>query len=491
MRRFYLLGVAVLLLMVSAHSAVSQEEAAASAVALAPTAVDLDQLLEDIRNPLPWVQFGGDARVRQTYQKNAFDLETEHESNTATDDTQHFFRVRARIWALLGPFHVFRHTDSVDVLTFYIRLTGEPRIWLERQAGTEAGNLDEVVFDNLYVDWTRIDGRPFSVRAGRQDLLYGRGFVIFNGTPLDTDRTLYSDAIRGRWHVDSLDGTVDVFYVDNKARQTRIRPFNEQGRLVHENDLSLLGVYANTKKLRNQSWDAYLLYKDENNHRSYPTSYNCHGPSAPAPVTRLVRTAGVLLSGTLYRKIEYYLEHAWQWGKEGHYRRKGYGFTGDVRYTWLDAQCQPWVWVGYEYLSGDDPDTKTFEGWDPVMGRWPRWSWVQFYEWTREESLTGYFTNLQRASIGCGARPNDKTKAELILSYLLANEQTHHPVPIAPDGFYDNGWCRGGLIQTKLERVFNEHLTGQVLVEYFWPGGYYGDRTDYALFLRWALMWVY
>ena len=78
--------------------------------------------------------------------------------------------------------------------------------------------------DNLYVNWDRPAGFPVSFRVGRQDLTYGRGFVILDGTPLDGSRSVYSDAAKMTIHADPIRTDLDLFAVDNKADESRLQP---------------------------------------------------------------------------------------------------------------------------------------------------------------------------------------------------------------------------------------------------------------------------
>ena len=74
------------------------------------------------------------------------------------------------------------------------KVTNEFRVYLAPK--DRAFNWHELFVDNLYVKWT-IPGRvPFTVTAGRQDLNFGEGFVIADGTPGDGSRSYYFNALR-------------------------------------------------------------------------------------------------------------------------------------------------------------------------------------------------------------------------------------------------------------------------------------------------------
>lgn len=433
---------------------------------LSPSPARVRGWLERAKTPTPWFTWGGDIRLRETYSDNAKDLLDE------LDDTQHFFRMRTRLWARFGPFLADDTLGVDNGLSFYARITHEFRTWFQRQDTTKAGNVDEVLLDNLYLDWRRIGGLPLSVRAGRQDLDYGRGLVIKDGTPLDGTRTHYSDAIKATLHLDEGGSTLDFLLVDNKARHDRIEPLNDQRRQVSEFDTALLGAYLIANCIEDGEVHAYYLYKEDD------PAGNTTLPG------RTVHTLGGLAQGILRENWDYYAELACQWGREGSVRRRGWGLSTDFGYTFRDSAWRPRLHAGYEYLSGDDPGSSTYEAWDPVLARWRRWSVLYDYWWKTETGLDSCFTNLQRFTVGAEARPTEKMGVGLDYSYILANEHTFGEAFASPKAPYGSGLTRGQLVASQLTYAFSDNVAGELIGEYFHPGSYYADSTDDAIFLR-------
>jgi len=447
---------------------------AVGAAGTAPPAVERDtteQFLHDLKNPLTWWTWGADLRIQQEYIYNAVDLES------SDNDTLNMLRARIRLWTQLGPFMSLRDVPSPNGLSFYARLTYEPRYLIQGIATDlfaeppRVPAFDEAVWDSLYVDWTRILGTPVSLRVGRFDLgwrddgkgpEYGRAFIIGEGTPLDASRTVYSDAVRMRIHLDSWQSTLDLFFANNKGRQSRFRPISDDGRLVSEFDSTLFGAYFINRSAKDQEVHAYYVYKDED---------------AIADTTlpgRIVHTAGLLAQGKIESGLDYYGEAAYQWGKEGSEDRQGFGFSSEVGYTMKDATWVPRLYAAYEYLSGDDPDTSKYEGWDPVMSRWARWSELYAYRWAVDEGRLAQWTNLQRLGVGVGVKPTEKMSAGLDFSVVLTQERQ------------GAGRTRGELTVAKLAYQFSKRVSGGLWAEYFHPGSFYPGADD-ALYLRWSL----
>jgi hypothetical protein len=141
-------------------------------------------------------------RLRHEYWENVFDLESD------TDDIRSYFRFKGCLW---GKFNL---TENINL---YGRLTDEFKSYVHAPSSVKTNfNINEVIFDNLYFDGRNIFGLPMDIRIGRQDLLfvYGEGFLIMDGTPLDGSRTYYFHAAKALWHIDDKN-TLDFLYINN------------------------------------------------------------------------------------------------------------------------------------------------------------------------------------------------------------------------------------------------------------------------------------
>jgi hypothetical protein len=455
-----------------------------------------EQLLNEVKHPVDWFTWGADLRVREEYVRNARGLQNN------IDDTINMLRVRPRIWADFGPFLSDPGLGIPNGLDFYVRLTDETRFFMTRPtvppfntspATDNARTFNEIIVDNLYANWDRPAGLPVSFRAGRQDLMYGRGWVILDGTPLDGSRTIYSDAFKMTLHADPIKTDLDLFVVDNKAYESRLQPVAieaGQQQFTSEYDTRLLGAYLISKRFAPMEINAYYIYKDDTLRIGRLVGLEPNG--------RIVHTVGGLVQGTACTAWDYYAESAYQWGNEGaitgvstEERRQGYGFTSDLGYTFKQCPAMLRLHGGYETLSGDDPHSQTYGGWDPVMSRWPECSELYVYRWQFEGKpgvgVVGAWSNLQRLTLGASAKPTPKMTTTFDYNLLFANERNLNNT-VKAGTTYGNGYIRGSLLVAKLLYDFNSHLSGHLWAEYFEPADFYSSKRDGAVFLRWELM---
>ena len=132
----------------------------------------------------------------------------------------------------------------------YVRMTKE---WFygqdEEMPGYDVEGKD-VAFDSAWFEVKNMLNTGFTLKAGRQDLIYGEGLVLLDGTPYDGSQTIGFDAIKLTYPHEW--GTTDVIYSK-----------------LHENnadladDEDLYGIY-NKLKFGNTGVEPYLLYRNKN-----------------------------------------------------------------------------------------------------------------------------------------------------------------------------------------------------------------------------------
>lgn len=436
---------------------------------------------EQVSHPTPFFSWGADYRLRQEYLRDVFDFTDDDRvvNPGGHKDNRNVIRNRARLWTKFGPFLGTGSTEVPSGLSFYARFLYGPRYYLDAEFGRHYPNpqWDEVVFDNLYAEWLRIGGGPVSLRIGRQDFLdFGRGFVIMDGTPLDASRTAYNDAIRATIHFDSIKSTLDLFAADNKGEQDdRLRPLSYDHLAVNEYDTHALGAYFKYKQIKDTEIDFYYIYAHEKPiDEVMPFSTTRYDARF---VKELIHTVGTMVQGKVGKNWDYYAELAGQWGEHGKQSRRASAFSSDLGYT-FDAPMKPRIHGGYEFMSGDDPHTGRYEGWDPVLARWPRWTELLGYRSAKEYGRPYYFTNNQRFVVGAGVKPAKGLTVSFDYSYLRVDEHE----PGSP------GHCRGNLFLGVISYDISENLTSRIWAEYFKPGSYFAGDHDPALFLQWQMI---
>ena len=458
-------------------------------------------VLDQIKHPIPYFTWGGDIRIRQEYHHNLYDFQDEHkvydpktkEYHTQGRDDRNVIRTRYRLWGNVGPFLTDPELTARKIpngLSFYGRLIYEPRYYSQYEPAPNPPLPDpdwnEVAVDQLYLDWQRIGGLPVSWRFGRQELHYGRDFIFGEGTSSDGSRTAYFDACKLTLHLDEIKSKIDFLCIHNRGDESdRLEPWNWENiqHPVSEYDVDARGVYFTSKIIPNHEIGAYYIGK--------------HDDPIPLYVAKkfkenTIRTVGVILQGKT-GPWDYYAEGAGQSGKFGDQRQRAYAFSSDLGYTFKEVDWTPRLHGEYEYLSGDDPNTKgTHEGWDPVFSRWPRWSEALYYHFNKEYGKTGYWTNLQRFTLGASAKPLPSLTLAIDKSLILANEHDH-----GTTGVYGHGLTRGCLCSPKIiwdvdqyvKMDRNVRVQLHLWLDYIQPGDFYGkDNRDDVAFLRWQFL---
>src|SRR5208283_4662806 len=176
----------------------------------------LEQTIQDLKNPVSWLTWGGDFRVRNEYFNNALSLTP----NPAVDPlfgpvhSQDYLRFRGRLWTTLTP---------TEGLSLNARLAAEPREFLE--PGFSDTYFDQSgiqwrygIIDNLNVKWQQPLDLPLTVTVGRQDIFLGDGWLVGDGTPDDGSFTYFLDAARVTWDLKEQKTTIDAIGIFQYGR---------------------------------------------------------------------------------------------------------------------------------------------------------------------------------------------------------------------------------------------------------------------------------
>jgi hypothetical protein len=397
----------------------------------------------------PSVAVGGDFRLRLEGLNNALDL------NGDANDSYGFFRMRSRI--------------SVDArrgedLEVYFRLANEYR-WGRGELVSglnDAGGKLSV--DNGYVD-IRVKPVPgLRARLGRQDLMYGEGFLIFDGTPADGSASAFFDALKLSY-APCAGHSVDLFMAKIEAEGFPTVTTPPGG---SENIYGLYGTWAPTPA---RKCDLYALYHDKRDPTRTGSGVVLHPSQRTAAFGgrySVAPASGLRFGG----------EGAVQTGRyAGRYRR---AVGGTARGGWISsAGSHPGFEVGGVYLSGSDRATGRYEGWDDFASEWPKYS--ELYIYTVYDALTrirpddaGAWTNLAGVWCELQVSPMPRADARLRTTWLGA--------PTATGA--GSGRVRGMLYAGTLNLDLGSNLKGQALGEIFVPGSFYASGSDAAEYGR-------
>jgi hypothetical protein len=354
----------------------------------------------------------------------------------------------------------------------------EPRTYLKPES-RETVERDELIVDRLAVRLK--DLGPATFTFGRQNLWFGNRWLIWDSTPRDGSRSDFFDAARLTLNCQAANTTFDLIGFDNdrdtESRIPPVNPFAELRNLAEQDERGLI-LYVQNHSLPKTQLDAYFIYRHEENPMS-------KAPWGITGDTGDFFAFGARAEGEYRDHWQYRTEFAPELGTKNDETLTAFGINSRLCYFVKDRWNHNFR-IFHEYLSGDDPNTKTDEGWDPMWGRRAAYSYLMLQTFRAEHNdRLAYFTNLQR--VGAGWSFNPTSKAEVLLDYHAMFANTN---PFRNDqGFSYDGKFRGHLFVGLLKYAFNNNLTGHLRSEFFLPGDYYSpDRRNLALFLR-AELW--
>jgi len=411
-------------------------------------------LTDKIKQPTGWLEWGLDLRLRNEFTQNVPGLN----SDVANNDSD-YLRIRPRIWAYLTPVEPFRAD---------FRLLSEPRYYFE-PATQEGWTYQEGLFDLFNFQLTNLFEAPLTIKAGRQEINFGNRWLIWEGSARDGSRTEFFDAVRTTWDAKEVTTTFDLIYL-NLAQETdaHLPVINDVGRAINDQDEQAGILYVRNKSLDHTILDGYVIYRNQEGDLA----------SSNDGDTWLV---GARIETTFAKRWNFRVEGAPEWGTLNGADHHAWGVNSLLTYT-VGGSWNHKIRAGFEYLSGDDPDTPDNEGWDPMWARRAQYSelMVQLFG-AENRGRSGDYKNLQRPGIGWTGAPNKKLEITADYMPMFANENTLAGI----SGYSDAGKFRGHFFEAIARVTFNRHWSGHLWTEFFLPGDYYSpERDDLAVFCR-------
>ncbi|MGA2071005.1 MAG: hypothetical protein ABSG74_14240 [Candidatus Bathyarchaeia archaeon] len=468
--------------------AAAQVQAAETAAASAPAASEVGDWFH---NPEPWFEEGADFRFREHYGYNWKKLNSDLKYKGEFDDTFQFERYRTRWWTT---------TKLDENNAINTRLTWEFRTWNKPPDQEQDTDFDEIIIDNLNYKGKNFLGLPVTATLGRQDIQdLGQGWLVFDGTPLDGSRTFYFDALRFTWDLGEKT-KLDTIYVRNMPNSDWwLKPINDRDKYVTQEEEQGAIVYLTDKSNKDMQREAYFMYKNNNpvnpnvgNAFNFPqAAVNAYSKKAE------VYTFGGAISGPVINdNWNYRVEGAVQTGKSespnaaltpNHKTEDlmAFGEKSTLEYSFKDDLDNK-LHVTYEYLSGDDPGSKTVTAFNPLWGQWPQWSEMyQPYTTQLEDNLV---SNLHRLDFGHKFKPNSQWEILTDWNFLWSDENTYK----GNAKFSDSGNFRGNLITCWARYAFSKQLSGNLVGEYMMPGNYYSKaNNDDALYFHFTVTYTF
>ena len=438
-----------------------------------------DDWLSGFRNPAPGVEMGLDFRFRTITSRNIVSLNKDSKNADGISNNKYNYqRYRTRWWTK------WTLSDDVDINT---RMVWEFRTWDEPPSKPQSTDFDEILFDRLNVTMRNMFDQPLTGVIGRQDIILGVGWLVLDGTPLDGSRTIFTDAARFTYELNGKDTKIDMIYIDNAAASDRwLKPIEDRDRALTEQDEYGAILYLTNQSSEKSKQEAYFMYKNDN-------PVNIASSNFPQSWSRKAEifTIGGALSGSLWENWNHRVEGAIQNGDKGSDSSnmndmEAYGALTNLEYMFndnLDSSAH----VGYEYCSGDDPDSDKIEQFDLLWAEWPRWSELYIYTYA-PETMIAESTNLHRINFGHKFNPNKQWQICTDYHLLWADEYSNS----VSARFSGSSKFRGQLFTCWAKYRFSKKLWGHLLGEYFVPDNYYQKASrDDAFFFRFNLEYAF
>ena len=513
-------------------SAQTTQTTAAAPAPVAPVLSPTEQTIYDLKNPLSWLTWGGDLRVRNEYFNNAQSLTSASSISDPHSSvlfgelhSQDYFRFRGRLWTTITP---------TEDLSLNVRLAAEPRDFMEPSSSDtyykgEGMQWRYGIFDSLNVQWKKPADLPVTVTVGRQDIFKDDGWLVGDGTPEDGSFTYFLDSARLTWDLKEYHTTVDMIGIIQCARpdawlptlgpSTSLGGDPEPYLLTDQNEKGAVLSIAN-HSLPAANLEGFFIYKHDSRLDSAPeATFGDNGD---------IYTVGGQVSGVLNDHWTYMAEGAYQFGQKqdpelngqptpsnplggpnpllapsaqttGFRDLSAFGVNSKLSYLFKD-QMNNQLNLSFEFLTGDNPNTKTDEMFDVLWGRWPSWSEMYNVYSYVQETRVGQTANLYRIGPTWNFTPLKDLNFSTSYYALFADQsvptrdlnETLNPalgLPATPGPFTTTGVFRGHFIQAVLKYKFTQHMSGHLWGEVLFPGDFYVDRS-LMTFLRAELMFT-
>jgi len=406
-------------------------------------------------------------------------------------------RLRTRVWGKAG----------VDDYSIYARLYNEVREYHHNSTG--ARNYQHfpswLVLDNIYLDMKNLLYDRVDMRLGRQDMTYGAGRVIANGSPGETTRMAFN-ALKVTTRVTEAT-KADVFGTYMPAGRDWLA-VGERGTGYYstsyrnsyggsENDDGLrewgLGTYWTVEEMDALPMEFYLLYKDE-------SRWYLNGVDRSARIPgRKYGTAGLRLMPKFTEKLAGEAEGAYQFGRTESYPGvsdgqliSAYMLYGGLTYTEAEWAWKPYAKAATLFLSGDGKGAvhnrqggaaATATGWNPVYSR---------YTYFGEIPAAMYggrrWTNLIWPHGEVGVSPfNDRHAFRAQTGPMFAHRDDRRGAPANDDNRYRGWYSQVSYDYLIIKEVASNRgsLKGRIMVEDMAYGDYhYGKHPSNGYFFR-------
>ena len=394
------------------------------------------------------VKLGGQVRVRGYNLQNFWDFDNDVDSDN---------------WS------VIRHKTSVhagldlgDGISGFVKITNQN--WGN---GVTPSDNNDLFVDNAWINVKNFLDLPVTLKLGRQNLMYGSGFVLFDGQSQLGSNSLYFDGIKLTAHF-SDNMMLDMIYVKDEENA------RANNAAVGEDDITLSGLYLTYK-------ETPIVGKAE------VYALNRHDESLGKDIIMY----GLRASDKLKCGFDYSAEIAVQTGDAmTNVDQDAMGYKLDAGYTLKDVSMKPRFFVGYAALTGDEAGSTDNERWDTFYGGWPQFGDLLAFKYINAGPFNilnttdpGYnsmssvggeavYSNINILTVGTSAALTEKLSGKVSYSTITFDEI------VGDDEF-------GNYVQGSVKYKYSKNLSFSIYAAMIDPGDAFGTMEDKATEFMW------
>jgi hypothetical protein len=402
----------------------------------------------------PQVKVGAEVRLRGYYLDNFLDFD-----DAGSRDEWSVFRLRTRVYVSAAMENGVSAYVRIGNQNFSEGVTAVPSADGDRWE--EENKSNKFFVDAAYIDVKDMFGLPLELLAGRQNLMYGSGWIIADGQSQYGSTSTYIDGIKLVWRMGTNVALDALYFKDEEKKRDETTP----------DDITLAGFYLTSRApLPIGQQEVYFLGRFDQT------------------IRKEVYMAGARLSNRFESGIDYSAEGAWQTGKaRPNVDQNAYGLKIDLGYT-IETAATPRLYGGFVRLTGDDSSTEDeFEGWDVFYGGWPQFGDLLAWRYVNagaDNAISIYdpgynalstvpgeavYSNFDMYTAGIEIRPVAALKAGFSYSKMIAGRTI--------DGI-DTGL--GDYYQLTADYRYSPHLTFALYTALIDPGEAFVGRHDPA-----------
>lgn len=416
------------------------------------------------------IELGGQVRLRGYELQNVWDF----------NDDNNFDR-----WSVFRSYTSLNTKAKVtDDIIGFVKISNQT--YGSGIPGAGGQNVDDNVFvDNAWIQVNNLFNQPVTLTAGRMNLMYGSGFVLFDGQSQYASTSLYFDGVKLGLKLGENALLEGLYFKDEEKNRSN----------AVEDDLTLSGAYLTSKcPVLGNKQELYLLNRRDEN---LPVGVD------KVKATKDIWMAGLRISDKLdvgaedEFALDYAGEVAYQFGKFAKFSgaqedidQDALGYKLDAGFKFKNVALTPRIFANYTFMEGDDPNTDEKERWDVFYGGWPQfgdllaWKYVRIpagnaiaqYDANWDEGSTVYgeavYSNLKIATLGLGFNLTAGLSADVSYSLLTVDQ----PDPGRDDDF-------GDYYQINLKYAYSPNLGFAVYGAMIDPGrAFINDDNAYEFY---------